>query len=165
MEKILISGLSQVGTTWLGGRVILLHDPREWSGRVGGWDVPPLPPQKECFFPIRYFSNTLPHITLATPRAVTNGVLLSGILPSHLFTSVMSNSPVWEIFGSCTFYIIPFFGGLGVGRDGTISKWRRTNSTEKESCLQAEIINAIQTSPAFMLKMVRITHSVTPQSN
>lgn len=164
MEKILISGLSQVGTTWLGGRVITRPTWMKWaSGWVGR--SPPSPPQKECFFPIRYFSNTLPHITLATPRAVTNGVLLSGILPSHLFTSVMSNSPVWEIFGSCTFYIIPFFGGLGVGRDGTISKWRRTNSTEKESCLQAEIINAIQTSPAFMLKMVRITHSVTPQSN
>ena len=61
----------------------------EW---VGGTFHPP--PPKECFSPIRYFINTLPHITLATPRAVTNGVLLSGILPSHLFTSVMSNSPV-----------------------------------------------------------------------
>lgn len=161
MEKILISGLSQVGTTWLGGRVITRPTWMKWaSGWVGGWvgrSLPPFPPQKECSFPIRYFINTLPHITLATPRAVTYGVLLSGILPSHPI-------PVWEMFDSCIFYVIPFFGEEGVGRDGTISKWRRTNSTEKESCLQAEIINAIQTSPAFMLKMV-ITHSVTPQSN
>ena len=110
MEKILISGLSQVGTTWLGGRVITRPTWMKWASGWLGRSLPPSPPKRSVLSPFgilltRYLiSHLLLHAQL--PMECYFLVFYPRILPSRLRN-------IWQLY----LLYNPVFWGVG-GREG-----------------------------------------------